>query len=155
MTISPVKVEGFDDLARALSDLPKATARNAMRRAAIEVLQPIAEDYRSNVDELTGELKSTIGVSTRLSPRQASLNRKNESRSYVEAHVGAGQDPAAHLEEFGSVHNAPNPALRNAWDRGWRRALDALAAAIWAEIEKATARARRKAERDAAKMRRG
>lgn len=151
---TPIKVEGFEDLDRALSDLPKATARNAMRRSAIAALQPIAEDYAANVDEVTGQLKSTIGVSTRLSPRQAALNRKNESRSYVEAHVGAGLDPAAHLEEFGSVNNAPNPALRNAWDRGWRRALDALGALIWAEIEKAIDRARRKAERDLAKMRR-
>jgi len=155
MSSSPVKVEGFEDLDRALADLPKATARNVMRRAAIEVLEPIAEDYRANVKELTGELKSTIGVSTRLTPRQAALNRKNATRSYVEAHVGAGPDPAAHLEEFGSVNNAPNPALRNAWDRGWRRALDALATAIWAQIERAMERARRKAEREAAKMRRG
>lgn len=147
-----LKVEGFKELDEALGDLKKATARNAMRRAAVEVLQPIAEDYAANVDVRSGDLRDSIAVGTRLTPRQARLAKREGGKSFVEAYVGAGADPAAHLEEFGSVNNAPNPALRSAWDRGWRGALDALAEALAGQIQKAIARAARKAARDAAKM---
>lgn len=151
------KVEGFKELDEAIGDLKaagdltKASTRGAFRRAGMEALEPIAEDYRQNVDVLSGELRSTIGVGTRLTPRQARLARR-EGKSFVEVYVGAGADPAAHLEEFGSINNAPNPALRNAWDRGWRGVLERLAGLIWAQINKAVARARRRAERDAARM---
>lgn len=145
------KLEGFAEIDDALGDLKKATARSVLRKAGMEALQPIADDYASNVDVLSGELKSTIGVSTRLTPRQAGFARR-DGKSFVEVYVGAGPDPAAHLEEYGSINNAPNPAMRNAWDRGWRKALDVLGGLIWAQIERATARAQRRAARDAAKM---
>lgn len=152
-----LKIEGFKEFDDALGDLKaagdlkKSSARTAMRRAAMEALQPIADDYAANVDVVTGELRSKIGVGTKLTPRQARLSR-GEGRSFVEAFVGAGPDPAAHLEEFGSIHNAPKPALRNAWDRGWRGVLERLGQLLWGQIEKAVARARRRAEREAAKM---
>lgn len=151
------RVEGFKELDEAIGDLKaagdltKTSTRGAFRRAGMKALEPIAEDYAANVDVLTGELRSKIGVGTRLTPRQARMSR-GEGKSFVEVYVGAGADPAAHLEEFGSINNAPNPALRNAWDRGWRGVLERIAGLLWEHINKAVARARRRAERDAARM---
>lgn len=145
-----LKVEGFRELDEALRELPRATEKNVAKRALMAAGEPIAADFRSRVKVLTGRLERSIGVGTKLSPRQARLAR-SEASSGVEVHIGAAALPEATLEEFGSSHNAPRPALRPAWDAGWRTALEAIKRLLWIEIEKAAARAARKAARLIAK----
>lgn len=149
-----IKTEGFAELDAVLAELPKSTGKGVLRRSLLEVAEPIAEDFAARVERRSGELQDSIGASTRLSPRQAAIARR-EGKSSVEVYVGAGALPHAHLEEFGGPNNHARPALRPAWDAGWRRALDALAAALWAQIEKTRARMAKKAERLAAKIRAG
>lgn len=145
-----LKVEGFAEFEEALKELPRAVGKGVVRRVLTEAAQPIAQDYRDGVDVVSGDLRDSIGVGTKLSRRQARLARR-ETRSMVEVHVGAGPDPAAHLEEFGSSNNAPNPAMRNAWERGKHRALESIKVGLAVEIEKARQRAARKAARLIAK----
>lgn len=144
------KLEGFAELEEALIELPKATGKNVARRALIEAGEPVAEDYRSRVTRLTGRLFEGIGISAKLTPRQRRA-AKREGPSSVEVYLGAGPDPAAHLEEFGSQHNAPKPMLRAAWDAGGRAILDRLGAILWGHIRKAADRQARKQARLIAK----
>jgi hypothetical protein len=153
-----VDAQGFRDLDEALGDLPKATARNTMRRAAIEALTPMAVDYAQNLEAagavLTGALRDSSKATTKLSRRQAALNRKTEGKAYVEAFMGPGPLAQATQDEFGNAHQAPRPTLRQTWDAGWRDLLERSRTALEGQITKAVARAERKAARDAAKLKR-
>jgi hypothetical protein len=153
-----VEAQGFKDLDEALGELPKATGKNAMRRAALEALRPMAEAYADRLEAvgavLSGTLRDSSTASTKLSRRQASLNRKAEGRSYVEAYMGPGPLAQAIQDEFGNEHQAPRPTLRQTWDAGWRELLERVRVALGAQIENAVARIARKAARDAAKLKR-
>lgn len=153
-----VEAEGFRDLDNALGELPKATAKNAMRRAAVEALKPMAEDYAERLTAagavLTGALRDSVIAATKLSRRQAALNRKAEGKSYVEAYMGPGPLAQATQDEFGNDRQAPRPTLRQTWDAGWRDLLERVRLALADQIEKTVARIARKAAREAAKLKR-
>lgn len=135
-----VKVEGLQALDAALGALPKkATAKATLVRVLKGAAQPIADDYRAGVDVLSGQLRDSIGVGTQLTKRQAAKARK-EGKSFAEVYAGAGPDPAAHLEEFGSRNNTPNGALRASWDKNQNGALDYIAGNLGAEIDKTAKR---------------
>jgi len=140
-----VRVEGLKELDAALGQLPKATAKNVLKRILLKRAEPFADDYRAGVDVQQGHLREGIGVGTKLTRRQRS-RAKRQGKSTVEVYAGASADPAAHLEEFGSVNNAPNGALRRSWDSNKRPALEGLAEDLGDEIGKAAKRvARRRA----------
>jgi thioesterase domain-containing protein len=151
-----VEAQGFRDLDNALGELPKATAKNTMRRAAIEALKPMAQEYADKLAAvgavLSGALRDSSTAGTKLSQRQASLNRKAEGKSYVEAFMGPGPLAQATQDEFGNEHQAPRPTLRQTWDAGWRDLLERVRVALAGQIEKAVTRIARKAARDAAKL---
>lgn len=150
-----IDMEGFRDLDVALGDLgSKVTARGVGRRALTKAAQPIADDYidRLQPHVLTGALRDSSGVGTKLTRRQAVLARKSERKSFAEVYVGSGGLPQAHLQEFGTEDTPPRPSLRTAWEHGWRAALDALGQLLWDEIKKTVARAERRALKRLAKM---
>lgn len=150
-----IKVDGLRELDDALAEMSKATARNILRRAGIKALEPVAETARQLApdDPQTGgnDLRSSIGVGTRLSPRQAREHRRqmraDGGRAFVEVFVGAGNVPHAHMQEFGTAHHAPQPFMRPAWDEHQDGVIDSLKTEIGAEIDKAAQRAARKAAR--------
>ena len=150
-----VRVDGLRELEKALSDLPKATGKNVLRRVLKKRAQPVADAMRATApdDPATGgnDLKSSIGVSTKLSPRQRGLHRKFGGKAAVEMFVGAGPVPHAHLQEFGTVNHSPQPFARPAWDSGKGPLLEGLKDDIWAEIATAAARLAKKQARLAAK----
>ncbi|OMQ44930.1 HK97-gp10 family putative phage morphogenesis protein [Ensifer sp. 1H6] len=148
-----VKVEGFRELDKALQQLKVATAKNVARRVLMKAAEPIAEDMRARApdDPDTGgnDLKSSIGVGTKLTKRQSKANKRE---SPVEVFVGAGGVPQAHLQEFGTEHHVAQPFARPAWDAGKSQALETIRDELTIEIGKAATRAARKAARDARKM---
>ncbi|WP_417585130.1 HK97-gp10 family putative phage morphogenesis protein [Pelagibacterium sp.] len=155
-----VRVEGLKEIDAALADLSKATARNILRRTGIKALEPVAATARNLApdDPATSgnDLKSSITVGTKLSPRQAKIARSNIRRgladkSFVEVYAGPGPDPAAHNQEFGNINHGPQPFMRPAWAGNKDKVLDIVKTESWAEIEKAAKRAERKAARLAAK----
>lgn len=141
-------VEGLSDTLDALGELPRATQKNVIKRALIKAGQPIADDARSASRVLTGRLQRSFGVSDKLSKRQRSQHQKE---SEVEVFAGPGALAQAITEEFGTVNSTPHPTLRPAWDANKQTALKSVADDLWIEIEKAAARAARKAARLAAK----
>lgn len=152
-----VRTEGFQELDKALAELPKATAKNVMRRVLRKVAQPMADTMKAKApdDPKTGgnDLRSSIGVGTQLSKRQRGLHRKmfKDDKASVEVFVGAGPVPQAHLQEFGTVHHGPQPFARPAWDQHREELIPQIGNEMWAEIEKAAQRLARKAARAAAK----
>jgi HK97 gp10 family phage protein len=145
-----VTVSGLREFDRALGELPKATGKAVLRRALLKAGKPMAEDMRAKApdDPLTGgnDLRSSIAVGTKLSPRQARLHRRmfRDDRASAEVFVGAGPIPHAHLQEFGTVNHGPQPFARPAWDAGKGRALDTIGRELGGEITKAAARLARK-----------
>lgn len=155
-----VRVEGLRELNAALSELPKATGRNVLKRTAEKALKPFIEMARQLVPVLSGRLKNSLKISTRLSRRQASLARK-EKKSYLEMYAGASALPHAHLVEFGtknikgavrSSKGLPaQPFMRPAWDQTKNRVLEITKTELGKEIDIAAKRIAKKTARFARK----
>jgi HK97 gp10 family phage protein len=155
-----VKVEGLRELDAALGELSKSAARAVLRRVGLKALQPVAETARSLApdDPATSgnDLKSSIGVGTKLSPRQARLARsavrKGEAdKHFAEVYAGAGPDPAAHNQEYGNIHHGAQPFMRPAWDQNKGKVLEIIKSDLGTEIEKSAKRAAARAARLKAK----
>lgn len=150
-----VKITGLRELEKALGELPKATGKNVLRRVLRKRAQPIADAARAMApdDPATGgdDLRASIGVGTKLSPRQAKLHRKmfKSDRASVEMFVGAGPDPAAVQQEFGNVNHGPQPFMRPAWDGNKDALIEGIKDDLADEIAKAAKRVAAKAARAA------
>ena len=142
MTVT-VKVEGLSELKSAFEQLPKATGEGVLRKVLLARAEPIAAAAKALVAVESGELRDSIVASTRLSKDQT--RDAKETASYVEVYVGAGPLPHAHLVEFGSVNNQPQPYLRPAWDSAKGALLDKFKEDLWSEIEKAVGKLARNA----------
>jgi HK97 gp10 family phage protein len=159
-----VKIEGLRELDAALGELPKATGKNVLRRVLRKAAEPIAADMRAKApdDPDTGgdDLRSSIGVGSKLSRRQAGLHRKmfRDDRASVEIFAGAGALPQAITSEWGTGPRhkrdgtfvgevRAQPFARPAWDANKRAALDTVASELGDEILKAAKRLARKAAR--------
>lgn len=141
-----VYVSGLRELDAALGEFKKATAKGVLRRVGIRALEPVASAMRAMapVDpESPGDLAGSVTVGTKLSPRQAKINRKIEGKSFVEVYAGPGPDPAGVQQEFGNVNHAPQPFARPAWDANKGRVLEIVTTDLGAEIEKTARRVRK------------
>ena len=149
------RLEGFRELEQELAKLGSHTARRASaRRSLKKAAEPMADLAQSMAPRGdTQTLAPSISVGTKLSKRQARLHRRmfRGSRSAVEMFVGAGPLASAHTQEFGTIFHAPQPYLRPAWDSDQRAMLDRLKAELWVDINRAVARAERRAARLAAR----
>lgn len=141
-----VHVSGLNEIKTALHALPASTAKGVLRRVLKRRAKPVAATARANVPVASGYLKGTIAVSTKLSRRQRRLHKK-PTRDTVEVFVGAGTDPAAHIQEFGTAKNKPQPFLRPAWDRNKASILRGVRDDLWHEIRKTIKRKARAASR--------
>lgn len=145
-----VKVDGLRDLERALEQLPKATGKNVLRRTLKKAAEPVADAMRAmapNDPNTSGnDLESSIGVSTKLSPRQRKAHRKmfKSDRASVEMFVGAGPVPQAHQQEFGNINHGPQAFGRPAWDANKMRVLASIKDDMGDEILKAAQRLAKK-----------
>ena len=146
-----VKVEGLADLEQALSELPKATARNTLQRTLKKGGEIVKEAWAPRVPKLTGHLEHSIivGPSSKLTPRQK-RDAKKDGKHFAEIHVGTS-DPAGQQLEFGNIHQAAHPTGRPAWEATKDQVLNGIAKDLGTEIEKSAARLARKAARLAAK----
>lgn len=144
------KLEGAKELASALEELPKATARNTLQRALKKRAEPVREEWQGRVPVLTGEYEHSIivGPSSKLTPRQKK-DAKREGKYFAEIHIGTA-DPAAMQLEFGNSHMAAHPSGRPAWDATKDGVVLGLAKDLGEEIEKSAARLARKTAKIAA-----
>lgn len=154
-----IHVDGLKDLDAALGELSKGMARGVLRRVGLKALEPVAATARALApdDPTTSgdDLKSSIGVGTKLSKRQARLARsairKGGDKHFVEVYAGAGPDPSAHNQEFGNVNHGAQPFMRPAWDHNKSKVLDTIKNDLGDEIEKTARRAAKSAARRAAR----
>ncbi len=136
---------GLADLNRALEALPKATARNTLKRVLTKAAKPIEDDADAKAPKRTGALEKSIITGTRLTRPQAKQAKK-DGKFFAEVHVGTA-DPAGIFQEFGTFSNAAQPFLRPAWEANKDRALQIIKDELGTEIEKPAARLARKAAR--------
>jgi len=144
------KVQGLKELDAAFGeyieafDVSKATAKNVMKRAAIDAITPMADLAESLAPVLTGHLRDSITEGTKLTARQARLNRARDDKSTVEVSMGTS-DPAGVQQEFGNAHQQAHPFMRPALDAQTEPTINRVSGSFKVQLDKATARARRKA----------
>lgn len=173
-----VKVEGLKELEQSLTELTRATARNTLRRTLLKAGEPIAKTAselapydNSNPGR---HLADTITVTTKAPPNAdvgraafASAMRAGATRgeagqasraaraanpdTFARVWVGPNRHPKAITQEFGTYFHGPQPYMRPAWDAEQGAALDIIRRDLKAEIDKAVARARRRAAKQLAK----
>lgn len=141
-----VTFSGFAQLEKELDKLKVSTGKAVLRRTLKKAALPMAELANSFAPVgATGEYAQSYHYSTKLTKRQAALQRR-EGKATVQGFVGT-DDPAGVQQEFGNINHGPQPALRPAWDQDRKALLGRLRAQLWQEIEKSIARAERKAAR--------
>lgn len=143
------KLQGFREMDAALGELNKPTGRNVLRRAGMQALQPVADEMTARAPKEDGDLKDAIAVGTK---RHKGVKREFSDTSIVEVYVGpavvgAGVPPQAFQQEFGNEQHGPQAYARPGWDTKVSGIMDDLKGPLGAEIDKATARAQRKALR--------
>lgn len=147
-----VRLEGFRELERALTELPKATGKAVLRRVARGALEPMADSAAARAPVESGLLAFSMAVSEKRTRRARgkSTTRFVGGKFRASASTGiamamgpsAGQGAlqyAAHVE-FGTVDTPAQPFMRPAWDGGADKALEYVKDNLGAEIDKAAAR---------------
>ena len=152
-----MSISGLRELDRALAELPKATARNVLRRTLVKAGAPIAAKARDLVPVDQGDLKASIAVSARVKNRvgnaefaaalRAGLGkgaavqamrdaRRGANGSFAEMYVGPAVPEGfyGHLVEFGTSRTPAQPFMRPAWDGEQQAALDIVKAELGNEI---------------------
>lgn len=165
-----VSVSGLKELDQALGYLPKATARNVLKRTLDKAAQPIVEEAKRLAPVAPvngGTLRDSITASTRvknkvgnaeysaamraglgkdaarsalLAARRANKGKGSFAETYVGPARGKGVIRYAHIVEFGSNDTAPQPYMRPAWDGNKDKALEIIKAELGNEIIKAARR---------------
>ena len=152
-----VKTEGFKEFEQALEDLTTAAQKGVARRALIKAAKPLVDKAKAAAPVDEGHLKRSIAASDKLDGRQAKAHKALTGKQGAEVFVGPSYNIGeggrhGHLVEFGTRHSAPKPFLRPTWAADQKQILDRISKEMWSEIEKAIARAERKAARQAAKL---
>jgi hypothetical protein len=73
------KIEGLRECEEALRELPKATGKNAVKRALLRAAEPIAEAWGRLTPVFRGTLKGSVGAGTKLSRRQKAQHQKESA----------------------------------------------------------------------------
>jgi HK97 gp10 family phage protein len=150
-----VKMEGWRELDKALGELPKATGRNAIKRALKTAGQPVLAEMRARAPVASGPYyagkgdkrrllqpgrkRDSLEISFTLNP----VNRReqrNERKSFAEIHIGTRRGSTAHFFEYGTYKQPAQPYLAPAWAAKQDDALRILGQQLKVEIEKAAAR---------------
>lgn len=145
-----VQMEGLKELEQALAELPKATARNTLRRVLTQSGGRVKDAMEARAPRETGYTAESIEVSSTLNPTNR-RDAKREGKDFAEVYVGSRRGSAAHLQEFGTINQPAHPYLRPAWEATRHLTLFLVGKDLGEEIEKARARLARKAARLAAK----
>lgn len=157
MTSVVISTSGFRALDEALAELPKATARNVLKRTLVKAGEPIAQKARDLVAVDSGGLKASIAVSAKIKNKVGSAEfaeamrqglgkaaavqalrdaRRASNGSFAEMYVGPAvpQGFYGHLLEFGTSHMPAEPFMRPAWDAEQRTALDIIRSELGQQI---------------------
>jgi HK97 gp10 family phage protein len=169
-TAVSVKVEGLKELQAALAELSKATQRNTIRRSLISAAKPFVDRAKTLVPVDTGDLKNAIVAGGKIeaagkaeyaevkrsggsdADALAAMRTARRSGKGSEIVIYAGVQKLAwyaHFVEFGTEKKQARPFIRPAWDAEKDNMMEAIKRDLKANIDKAVARAARKALRKA------
>jgi hypothetical protein len=151
------KLQGFEGLDAALDELPKATKRNAMTRAATNALKPMVErmaQYAPFDPEDRDEDGRHLNESMRTQTAKAALARQLGTDRQKGVVVLAGPAPVgkraranAGWQEHGTVKMPAHSYARVAADVEARNVIQNVRDELRGQIDKAKARMKRKAAR--------
>jgi len=140
-----IRLRGFRDLDKALSELPKATGQNVLTRVGKRALEPMRAKAESLARVESGDLQRSITISKRRTRR---VPKERGPKRGVAMAMGPGSGDGvlnyAALDEFGTVNVPPQPYMRPAWDSEAEPALETIKAELWGEIDKSAKRHARK-----------
>lgn len=137
------KLEGLEQTVANLSDLPKATGRNVLRRVLRKNAEPVANLAARIAPHRTGRLAYSITVSTQLTRRHRGA-KVSEVEVYIGPGAGLGTLNYASFDEFGTSDTPAFAFMRGAWFAKQNAVLAGITLDLKAEVEKAAARAARK-----------
>ena len=124
------KVEGLSDLDKALAELPKAYAKNILRKAWAQAAQPMLDDIKAHAPVLTGQLRDSIEV----------VRMPSEGRTEASMQIGVLGEFYGHFQEFGTPHQPARPFVRPAVDRGSRDLVERFRKIVGESIQRSTSR---------------
>lgn len=138
--MATVKIEGFAELDKALGNLPKATAKNVLKRTLTKAAKPIDEQASADAPVgPTGKLQISVITGTRLTRSQQRGAYLKTSNYYAEVHVGTSLSRGIFME-FGTFKDAAQPFMRPAWESHKDQALNIIKVTLGDEIKKAAKR---------------
>lgn len=122
-------LRGFDELDRALAELPDLVQVSVLGAAVAKGAEVIRAGAESRAPRRTGELAGSMTVDI------------EATRAGVTAHVGPGKEQFWGLfQEFGTVRHAAQPFLRPAIDEEGPSAVGVLGDVLGAGVEREAAR---------------
>lgn len=134
------RVDGFKELDAALEALGDSQSKQVVRRTLKQLGKPIAEEASdlAPVDMTRDDgphLYESIRVTSSLESRYK--RRLRNPKGTVSIFVGPDRKAFhAHLQEFGTVHHAPQPYMRPAWDKHKGALIGRLKEMLWANIQR-------------------
>jgi HK97 gp10 family phage protein len=146
-----MKLEGAQDLARALDDLGSSAARKAVRPAVNAGLTPINKAAKRNTPKESGALRASLGKVVKLYKRTGTIwggVGARKSPKFWREFDGVVRKPAfySHLVERGTIDQTAQPYLRPALDAWAAQSLGILRTKTIAGIERETKRLAAKAK---------
>lgn len=144
-----VQTRGFKELERALAeDLPKATARNVLRRAATQAMGRIESRAKQLAPKDEGRLAETITTKSVRAQRVSRTRFASSSGvSVATGPTGRPEGGNAAWQEFGTVNMPANPFMRPSADSESAAVIEDVRDALTVQIGKAKARIARKLAR--------
>lgn len=142
-----LKVEGLADLDRQLGELSQSAGKGVLRRVGRSALQPFDQAWRAKAPELSGALKESGSVGSKLT---RSVRKAVERESSVEVFAGPGANPQAWQQEVGNHNHVAQPFVRPAWAETKDQALQIVRTELGTQIMKAAKRKARKEAKAAA-----
>lgn len=144
------KIEGLRELDAALGEFKKATAKAIIRRTLKKAAEGMAAAAERNAPVLSGQLRESIAIGTKLTRRQARLAKKDPDKDFVTVYMGPN-NPAAVPQEFGTFDQKAQPFMRPAFAAEAENTIGRVRDIMRTEIDKTVERARKRAMRAAAK----
>jgi HK97 gp10 family phage protein len=147
-----VHISGLKELDAALSALPKATAKNVLKRTLTKAANIVDAAASENAPENTGKLERSVIVGTRLTRSQreggpvmqADGSFLSASKGYVAVYVGTALGRGM-FTEFGTYKDTAQMWFTRAWESTKDEALATISTTLGTEIEKSAARLAKKA----------
>lgn len=141
------RLEGFRELDHTLGQLPKATAKNTLKRVLTKAAVPVEDAAQAAAPKDTARLERSIVVGTQLTKSQkqgstqfiAGIGFLSAHTNVVTVHIGTVLSRGM-FTNFGTFKDVPQLWFDRAWSATHAEALGIIESSLGAEIEKSAKR---------------